>query len=492
MQSFESSWSNSSFGRLPSRFSSSVSRLSSVSSLISEPDDNENQSVIPSIVEPEKEHDDGFDLMRHLRLNRGQHEKGFFLEPVSEEHEVSSVGSSSARTKISAPQQDSFDSVGNVSVVTKIFIHKDDSPIDLNHNESERNTSISKVTTSDDSSKEKLIESTKEIASEVQEVCVDKLHLPSMNDLFAPMAQESFELEEIATSEENLDKIEENTPTISIRTRIRLKHDHSDDSSGFEDDGGETSKKSSPEALGSMLKETKSEAAYSKEDNAHLLVPVEVSTPKNRASIRRSTLTKRHSWSTTKQKRVAFEDEASLKCRSFDDIRSDGTLGKRRSRSVDLPLPISNKVSRDLDASRDLQANASPPSNSFDIPTVHSSGAIEADTQCLLVKDKSYNYSIHDKDTLTEKTEKAAIRNIKGFISNLLSIRSKLKKNPMRAKAKRLHGLPKSTDTEKCDLEQSSVVGDDDPDVRSSSQKASEEEQQILVMPSITLTPYQV
>ena len=116
----ESSWSDSSMGRLPSRFTSSIDRLSSVSSL-SEQEDNDNTPFsIPSIVEPDNEQGDTFDLMRHLRLNRGNHSDKGFLEPVTEELESSSVGSGSALTKVSA-QQDSFDSVGNTSIVTKIW-----------------------------------------------------------------------------------------------------------------------------------------------------------------------------------------------------------------------------------------------------------------------------------------------------------------------------------------------------------------------------------
>ena len=59
-------------------------------------------SSIPLISEPEEVPEDSFDLMRHLRLNKPQHvTKGMFLEPVTEELEVSSVGSGTIRTKIS-------------------------------------------------------------------------------------------------------------------------------------------------------------------------------------------------------------------------------------------------------------------------------------------------------------------------------------------------------------------------------------------------------
>ena len=57
---------------------------------------------MPLIAEPEDAPEDSFDLMRHLRLNKPCHvTKGMFLEPVTEELEVSSVGSGSVRTKIS-------------------------------------------------------------------------------------------------------------------------------------------------------------------------------------------------------------------------------------------------------------------------------------------------------------------------------------------------------------------------------------------------------
>ena len=59
-------------------------------------------SSVPLISEPEEAPEDSFDLMRHLRLNKPCHvTKGMFLEPVTEELEVSSVGSGSVRTKIS-------------------------------------------------------------------------------------------------------------------------------------------------------------------------------------------------------------------------------------------------------------------------------------------------------------------------------------------------------------------------------------------------------
>lgn len=59
-------------------------------------------SSVPLIYEPEEAPEDSFDLMRHLRLNKPSHvTKGMFLEPVTEELEVSSVGSGTVRTKIS-------------------------------------------------------------------------------------------------------------------------------------------------------------------------------------------------------------------------------------------------------------------------------------------------------------------------------------------------------------------------------------------------------
>ena len=59
-------------------------------------------SSVPLISEPEEVPEDSFDLMRHLRLNKPSHvTKGMFLEPVTEELEVSSVGSGTVRTKIS-------------------------------------------------------------------------------------------------------------------------------------------------------------------------------------------------------------------------------------------------------------------------------------------------------------------------------------------------------------------------------------------------------
>ncbi|XP_022798818.1 uncharacterized protein LOC111336911 isoform X3 [Stylophora pistillata] len=59
-------------------------------------------SSVPLISEPEEAPEESFDLMRHLRLNKPQHvTKGVYLEPVTEELEVSSVGSGTIRTRIS-------------------------------------------------------------------------------------------------------------------------------------------------------------------------------------------------------------------------------------------------------------------------------------------------------------------------------------------------------------------------------------------------------
>lgn len=80
---------------------------------------------IPFISEPEEVPEDSFDLMRHLRLNKPQHvTKGMFLEPVTEELEVSSVGSGTVRTKISRKlsneegtiivREESLEQAGNV------------------------------------------------------------------------------------------------------------------------------------------------------------------------------------------------------------------------------------------------------------------------------------------------------------------------------------------------------------------------------------------
>lgn len=87
-------WSDPGSSRIPLRFISHTDPISPV--LIG------GCSSIPLIAEPEEAPEDSFDLMRHLRLNKPQHvTKGMFLEPLTEELEVSSVGSGTVRTKIS-------------------------------------------------------------------------------------------------------------------------------------------------------------------------------------------------------------------------------------------------------------------------------------------------------------------------------------------------------------------------------------------------------
>lgn len=90
-----SAWSDPGSRRIPLRFIASHTELIN-------PVFSEGVCSIPLISEPEEAPEDSFDLMRHLRLNKPQHvTKGMFLEPVTEELEVSSVGSGTIRTKLS-------------------------------------------------------------------------------------------------------------------------------------------------------------------------------------------------------------------------------------------------------------------------------------------------------------------------------------------------------------------------------------------------------
>lgn len=95
LQSLDSpGWSDPGSSRIPLRFITSPEPVNPVLS--------ESFHSVPLISEPEEAPEDSFDLMRHLRLNKPTHSsKGMFLEPVTEELEVSSVGSGTVRTKIS-------------------------------------------------------------------------------------------------------------------------------------------------------------------------------------------------------------------------------------------------------------------------------------------------------------------------------------------------------------------------------------------------------
>lgn len=95
LQSLDSpAWSDPGSSRIPLRFITSPEPVNPVLS--------ESCHSVPLISEPEEAPEDSFDLMRHLRLNKPTHSsKGMFLEPVTEELEVSSVGSGTVRTKIS-------------------------------------------------------------------------------------------------------------------------------------------------------------------------------------------------------------------------------------------------------------------------------------------------------------------------------------------------------------------------------------------------------
>lgn len=88
-------WSDPGSCRIPLRFITSCAEPVN-------PELSESYTSVPLISEPEEALEDSFDLMRHLRLNKPCHvTKGMFLEPVTEEIEVSSVGSGTVRTKIS-------------------------------------------------------------------------------------------------------------------------------------------------------------------------------------------------------------------------------------------------------------------------------------------------------------------------------------------------------------------------------------------------------
>lgn len=88
-------WSDSGSCRIPLRFISSEKEPV-------QPVFGEGFNSVPLINEPDEAPEGSFDLMRHLRLNKPCHvTKGMFLEPVTEEVEVSSVGSGTVRSKIS-------------------------------------------------------------------------------------------------------------------------------------------------------------------------------------------------------------------------------------------------------------------------------------------------------------------------------------------------------------------------------------------------------
>ena len=249
--------------------------------------------------------------------------------------------------------------------------------------------------------------------------------------------QDSFELEEIATSEENLDNIEEKRFSTQNKRRSHLKRENSDESSGFEDDAQYFLKRRSPENLGlsrdslqqKSLDDNNSadteESVSEKGQITHLLVPCEFSTPKNNAASRRSAFVKRHSWSTSKQKRVIFEDETHQRSRSLEDLQSRPSpyrLNFKRH-SLDISLPLSNKTYSDAVAECSL-------------PKVEE----QSDTPIV---------STPLSDTQRTSSENKAISNVKRFMSNLLSIRSKLN-NPIRAKLDSLQGLQRSSSETEC------------------------------------------
>lgn len=398
------------------------------------------------IVEPELDDENSFDLMRHLRLNRIQHPSReqhdrLLLEPVTEELEVSSVGSGSARTKISnTPQQDSLDSLGNTSVATKTSRrHSEDSfkeriPLDNssfqeepcednqqttekdepieddignNEQEYENNDGIINTENSNKDAQTNQGDNESGISSAGDSVNLNipaALRPPVLRVLSDTVHHDSFELEDIATSEENLDKIEDKKSTdkdSNGKTRL-LKRENSDESSGFEDDT--QVKKRSTESLDvddmktSSLEDKNDSHVNSNNNDLQelLLVPFEVSTPKTDVELRRSAFAKRNSWSTTKQKRVAFQDETPelrTKSRSFDERNLSAYNLETRRYSLDIPL--TGTETREAD---------------------------------LVAETTTDNKVTRKIDQLKSTPEKTAVHNIRKFLSNLMSIRSRFRK----------------------------------------------------------------
>lgn len=247
-------------------------------------------STVPLITEPEEVPDDSFDLMRHLRLNKPQHvKKGMFLEPVTEELEVSSVGSGTIRTKISrklsneegtiivreesleqanveselllnAPvtesEQTGFDlNERNETTVVEKVGHKSKIPVNL---DAEEGTSLSPTegavlnyTVKSSSIEEHPCElsiNNKESISRDFATNVDEEGIystpfsavPTRLKVATIAVQDSFELEEIANEEYNEKEsssscADQETSVIVKSPEKRLTRENSGESSGFEE-----------------------------------------------------------------------------------------------------------------------------------------------------------------------------------------------------------------------------------------------------------------
>ncbi|XP_048579974.1 uncharacterized protein LOC116604286 isoform X2 [Nematostella vectensis] len=351
--SYPSTWSDraSLYDRIPARFSSS--RSESLSDLTdSEQElDKTTPGIIPVIVGPEVA-DDSFDLMRHLRLNRNQQrtlKDGIYLEPLTEELEVSSVGSASERTKTPA-KQESVESLGTASVLTKISRKQDSVDTVCEKHETKHvgpgstqgareNADASVDSTNcqikldfngvDDARPFEVVKSTPlSLSSEsgIGSSLVDQEGIPvsggrpgavSLHTGMSRTLQESFELEEIAT-EENCDCMDRKGDKVEARSR-QIRRGDSGESSGFEDEDIQDRSKQPDLVIPQIrvdlhepLPQTDIESQCSRKNvDSHTLTQSskdDYSCSRNDPiTDRRSSFAKRRSWSGSRQ--TAYEDD---------------------------------------------------------------------------------------------------------------------------------------------------------------------------------------
>ena len=252
------SWSDPGSQTIPARFEQSQCKLY-------DSKDQQDGISVPEICEPEEVADESFDLMRHLRLQRAHHKvrPGHFLEPVTEELEVSSTGSGSVQTRIAKKQisDESDDLLSTLKssstgqtpesllTITNIEALEDVAKprIELAGKNTELQAALftecednSRLPALDNnknlfsSSEGPLAESKINLSPNLVSKCTLSPGVPYLN------VQESFELEEIATDEgdisrESRDEVFNKDLRLEDQRVKCLSRNDSGDSSGFEE-----------------------------------------------------------------------------------------------------------------------------------------------------------------------------------------------------------------------------------------------------------------
>ena len=358
---------------------------------------NDCKNIVPMIiVEPEAVPDDSFDLMRHIRLHSTHHNPlGGLLEPVTEELEVSSVGSASVRTKISrkhseetlcasVSRENSQDTIkaaselcsyviasalselqgeeadiecGNRGVVVDdsgAFLHLQESTevadpldfkiecVDISRDYNQNNLCPDQV------AHDRMPEI---IGPATEQILVSKSHL----GILSTFVQDSFELEEIVTDEGESCRDEGSLTTELVESSRRkgLKRENSGDSSGF---GEEPLSDKGPGSSPGMSGAGGSEALAAHESVSTCEVDETSQASKLGTKTPRSTFAQRRSRSLIKQRPVDGQDEIQVDRQRARSTSVDSMVVHADPFINDVETPVCGEIC-DVLAAKDIKAD---------------------------------------------------------------------------------------------------------------------------------------